>query len=66
MIMISFRNSSIYAICNTTNCLPYPFGTQKWYIFNDLCNEDKVKFVDININACDGNKFNCADGTWYV
>ena len=54
-------NSATYAILNGSSI--YPFGTQKWYIFNDTCQSEPRSFL--NFNGCNTyNEFNCLDGTW--
>ena len=61
------KNSSIYAINNSTKG-PYPFGTNKWFVFNDI--ECGKRFLgdnyqaELSFTSCDGEKFNCHDGTW--
>ena len=69
-----YSKPSIYAIFNGT--ATYPFGVQKWFVFNDTCkyeSEDELESIEIkknhklsfNFNACHPNEeFNCADGTW--
>ncbi len=56
-----YSNTSIYALYNGTE---FPFGTQPWKIFNEPCYEEEpVKLIDLNINACNRSEFNCIDGT---
>ena len=64
------QNSSIYAINNETHDA-YPFGTKKWYFFNDndCINQDNkmtenVYASNISFSFCEENMFNCLDGTW--
>ena len=54
-------NSETYAILDGSSI--YPFGTQKWNIFNDSCRFEQSSFL--NYNGCNTyNEFNCMDGTW--
>ena len=58
-------NSSIYAICNQTDCLPYPFGRKEWFIFNDeacLLPFQSSSKSQLSFNSCPQDKFNCWDG----
>ena len=58
-------NSSIYAICNQTECLPYPFGRKEWFIFNDegcLLPFQNSSQTKLSFNSCPQDKFNCWDG----
>ena len=69
-----YSKPSIYAIFNGT--ATYPFGVQKWFVYNDTCkyeSEDELEStqtkknhkLSFNFNACHPNEeFNCADGTW--
>ena len=63
--MFYFRNSSIYAICNETECLPYPFGRKEWYVFHDegcLLPFQFVSKTTLSFTSCPQEKFNCWDG----
>ena len=59
-------NSMLYAINNSTKD-PYPFGTRKWYVFNDVgCGSgaENVYEVEVSFTSCNEDMFNCQDGTW--
>ena len=57
-------NPLLYAINNSTKG-PYPFGTHKWYVFNDVgCGNGNVSEVEISFTSCNEDMFNCHDGTW--
>ena len=60
------KNPLLYAISNSTKEL-YPFGTQKWYVFNDVdCQTgiENVYEVEVSFTSCNEAMFNCHDGTW--
>ena len=62
-IMTLYTNPSIYATFNGT--ATYPFGVQKWNIFNDTCKQKTNEESILNFNACHPkDEYNCADGTW--
>ena len=59
-------NPLLYAINNSTKN-SYPFGTQKWYVFNDVgCGNgaENVYEVEVSFTSCNEDMFNCHDGTW--
>ena len=59
-------NSSIYAINNSSK-ESYPFGTHKWYVFNDMGCGDGLQntyVAEISFTSCQETMFNCHDGTW--
>ena len=64
--LIDVRNPLLYAINNSTK-EAYPFGTHKWYVFNDLeCGSGakNVYEVEVSFTSCNEDMFNCHDGTW--
>ena len=44
------------------------FGTSKWHIFNDSCDEiDQNVFTSqLSFSRCLADEFNCEDGSWYA
>ena len=61
---------TIFAISNETKG-PYPFGVNKWYIFNDVTCLNKeidaknhVYSTLLSFSACTNEEFNCEDGSW--
>jgi len=67
-ILQSLRRPQTYA---TTPTQDYPLGGQEWTVYNDLCGQNGTEVV-LNLNACDDDDFNCADGScipmreWYL
>ena len=74
-ILFSYSNPLRYAMFNGSST--YPFGTQKWFFFNDTCDPDeyngselidatkKIYKLTLNFNACHTfSEFNCGDGSW--
>ena len=58
-----YTNPTMYATFNGT--ATYPFGEQKWNIFNDTCKHKTYDYLTLNFNACHPkNEYNCVDGTW--
>jgi hypothetical protein len=70
--LILYSSPNIYATCNETGSEGYPFGTLRWYFFNDTCPRigetetvaDNIYKLDISFTACSDDEFNCRDGTW--
>ncbi len=50
---------SVRAVANVSE---YPFGAQRWRVFNDACYEEAELEVTLSVNACNESEFNCADG----
>jgi len=54
-----YSTNETYGVANTTE---YPFGQQRWTIFNDPCYDEREITVTLNMNACENTEFNCANG----
>ena len=56
-----YSREDVYATVNSTD---YPFGTLVWEVSGDVCQEENsTHSVELNLNACKPNEFNCADGS---
>ena len=52
-------DDSVYAFVTTKD---YPFGTKKWTVVNEPCYQNNETVIDLNLNACSDDEFNCGDG----
>lgn len=51
----------VYATVNTTT---YPLGTLEWDVFNSSCSPNDHVVLNLSLNTCHENQYNCLDGRY--
>ncbi len=57
------RDPNVVAYLNETDIVPYPFGTHKWFIYNDTCSvRGRAALRMMSFTSCNETEFSCSDG----